>query len=172
MRSSTGSAGTSRPTGFKAPATESSVGAHAHASIPAALRLIGFGARRSWSPKRTARTDASRVGLACLDQCAGPTIVCAQAGNVNTGASIPRSTRAVTRARGAWLHVNGAFGLWAAAVPELRELVLGLEAADSWRPTDTSGSTCRTIPGCVCRPSGSASSGHEHGAWYLPRGIG
>ena len=67
------------------------------------------------------------------DERTGPTIVCAQAGNVSTGACDPLD--AIVRsahARGAWVHVDGAFGLWAAAVPELRSQVAGIETADSW----------------------------------------
>ena len=103
------------------------VGAHAHASIPAALRLIGFGA----STLMVAEADDQGRMLpesvsACLARCDGPAIVCAQAGNVNTGAFNPIDQLArLTRARGAWLHVDGAFGLWAAAVPELKALVSG-----------------------------------------------
>jgi glutamate/tyrosine decarboxylase-like PLP-dependent enzyme len=70
---------------------------------------------------------------ACLQRCPGATIVCAQAGNVHTGAFDPIDALvSVTRPHGAWLHVDGAFGLWAAAVPELRALVRGIESADSW----------------------------------------
>ncbi len=62
-----------------------------------------------------------------------PTIVCAQAGNVSTGASDPIGAIVkAAHARGAWVHVDGAFGLWAAAVPELRSQVAGIETADSW----------------------------------------
>jgi glutamate/tyrosine decarboxylase-like PLP-dependent enzyme len=64
---------------------------------------------------------------------AGPTIVCAQAGNVNTGAFDPFAEIAdAVRDRGAWLHIDGAFGLWAAASPALRQLVSGANRADSW----------------------------------------
>jgi glutamate/tyrosine decarboxylase-like PLP-dependent enzyme len=62
-----------------------------------------------------------------------PTLVCAQAGNVNTGAFDPfEEIVPACRERGAWLHVDGAFGLWAAASPRLRALVKGVEGADSW----------------------------------------
>jgi len=68
--------------------------------------------------------------LAAVD---GPAIVCAQAGNVNTGAIDPLAAiAAAARARGAWLHVDGAFGLWAAASPRLAHQVAGRELADSW----------------------------------------
>jgi glutamate/tyrosine decarboxylase-like PLP-dependent enzyme len=70
---------------------------------------------------------------AALGQGGGPTIVCAQAGEVNTGAFDPFGEIAdATAAHGAWLHVDGAFGLWAAATPRLRPLVRGVERADSW----------------------------------------
>jgi glutamate/tyrosine decarboxylase-like PLP-dependent enzyme len=74
--------------------------------------------------------EALRTTLAGLP---GPTIVAAQAGNVNTGAfdPLPEIVAAV-RAHGAWLHVDGAFGLWAAASPRLRDRVAGLELCDSW----------------------------------------
>src|SRR5207244_10067443 len=63
----------------------------------------------------------------------GPTIICAQAGEVNTGAFDPFEEIATAAAdHGAWLHVDGAFGLWAAASPSLRHLVRGAEHADSW----------------------------------------
>jgi glutamate/tyrosine decarboxylase-like PLP-dependent enzyme len=76
------------------------------------------------------RIDALEQTLAGLD---GPLIVCLQAGNVNTGASDPMAPAIVAaHARGAWVHVDGAFGLWAAAVPELRLQVAGVERADSW----------------------------------------
>jgi glutamate/tyrosine decarboxylase-like PLP-dependent enzyme len=63
----------------------------------------------------------------------GPLIVCAQAGNVNSGAFDPlRAIAGIARNHGGWLHVDGAFGLWAAAAPSLRHLVDGHELADSW----------------------------------------
>jgi glutamate/tyrosine decarboxylase-like PLP-dependent enzyme len=69
---------------------------------------------------------------AALANGSGPAIVCAQAGNVNTGAFDPLpEIAAAARARGAWLHVDGAFGLWAAASPELCHLVEGVTRADS-----------------------------------------
>jgi glutamate/tyrosine decarboxylase-like PLP-dependent enzyme len=68
-----------------------------------------------------------------LETSDGPAIVCAQAGEVNTGAFDPlEEIAALASRRGAWLHVDGAFGLWAAAAPERRHLVTGVERADSW----------------------------------------
>ena len=76
------------------------------------------------------RTDALAEALASYD---GPTIVCLQAGNVHSGSYDPMAEAiALAHAHGAWVHVDGAFGLWAAASPALRHLVAGVEAADSW----------------------------------------
>jgi glutamate/tyrosine decarboxylase-like PLP-dependent enzyme len=76
------------------------------------------------------RPDALRAALA---EHAGPTIVCAQAGEINTGAFDPFGPiTEACRAHGAWCHVDGAFGLWAAASPARRALLAGVERADSW----------------------------------------
>ena len=109
-------------------------GADAHASIRSATRLIGFGA------STIVRVDADAQGRmrpdhlqSVLNRVDGPVIVCAQAGNVNTGAFDPLSDiEPIVHAKRAWLHVDGAFGLWAAASPSLRHLVDGAAAADSW----------------------------------------
>jgi glutamate/tyrosine decarboxylase-like PLP-dependent enzyme len=109
-------------------------GAQAHATIYTALRLIGLG---SETAIRVAADDQGRMragelesALAALD---GPTIVCAQAGNVATGAFDPFEPIADACAEhGAWLHVDGAFGLWAAAAPSTRHLLEGVDRADSW----------------------------------------
>jgi glutamate/tyrosine decarboxylase-like PLP-dependent enzyme len=117
-----------------APAVTVITGEEAHASIFTALRMLGLG---SETARRVAvdgqgrmRADALAEALAETD---GPTIVCAQAGNVNTGACDPLTEiAAASRAHGAWLHVDGAFGLWAAATPRLEQLVAGSALADSW----------------------------------------
>ena len=115
-----------------------------------ALRLLGFGTdeivRVAADDQGRMRPDALRRGAA--PACDGPTIVCAQAGNVNTGAFDPIDAIADSaHAHGAWLHVDGAFGLWAAAVPELqRSRARASSAPTRGRPTRTSGSTCRTTP--------------------------
>ena len=68
-----------------------------------------------------------------LPQISGPTIVCLQAGNVNTGAFDPaEEIISVAHQAGAWVHVDGAFGLWAAAAPQRAHLVAGVAGADSW----------------------------------------
>ncbi len=111
------------------------VGEEAHVTILAALQMLGLGRARvhrvATDAQGRMRVDALREALAGID---GPTLVCAQAGNVNTGAFDPLAeiVAAVRELPNAWLHVDGAFGLWAAAVPELRDRVAGLAAADSW----------------------------------------
>lgn len=111
------------------------LGAGAHATVVQALRLLGFGARRAVRVAADGQgrmlPDALRTALADV---AGPVLVCAQAGHVNTGACDPFADIVpVVRAHGAaWLHVDGAFGLWAAASPTRRHLVAGAAGADSW----------------------------------------
>jgi glutamate/tyrosine decarboxylase-like PLP-dependent enzyme len=117
-----------------APTVTVLAGAEAHASIAAATRMLGLGAdtivRIPSDEQGRIRADAVAPLLASFE---GPRIVCAQAGNVNTGACDPfQAIAAVTRAHGAWLHVDGAFGLWAAASPAYRHLVNGVALADSW----------------------------------------
>jgi hypothetical protein len=92
------------------------VGEEAHVTVLRALRLLGL-PRRARGRRRRSGTDAGR-----------------RAGDSdNSGASDPfAEIVAITRARGAWVHVDGAFGLWAAASPELSQQVAGVETADSW----------------------------------------
>ena len=120
---------------YGAPVLDVVIGAEAHATIRTALQYLGLGRERV----RVLPTDGQgrmRVdGLAAvLAACRGPVLVCAQAGNVNTGAFDPFEAIAdLVRAReNAWLHVDGAFGLWAAASPRFAGLVAGVERADSW----------------------------------------
>jgi glutamate/tyrosine decarboxylase-like PLP-dependent enzyme len=117
-----------------APAVNVVVGAEAHVTILSSLSMLGLGSRRARAVAADGqgrlRPDELRRVLA---DCQGPTIVCAQAGNVNTGAFDPlEEIAAAAHERGAWLHVDGAFGLWAAASPERRGLLRGVERADSW----------------------------------------
>ena len=116
-----------------APTIRVVTGAERHVTIDRSVRLLGLGTASLVLVPSDAqgRMDADALREA-LDG-GGPTIVCAQAGNVNTGAFDPFAeiASACTEA-GAWLHVDGAFGLWAAASPGLRHLVTGVEQADSW----------------------------------------
>ena len=110
------------------------VGEEVHVSVVGALRLLGFGARQL---RRVAVDDQGRMRLDALSDAMraidGPTIVCAQAGNVNSGAFDPIGAIAdVAQQHGAWVHVDGAFGLWAAASGRYRHLTQGCDRADSW----------------------------------------
>jgi glutamate/tyrosine decarboxylase-like PLP-dependent enzyme len=110
------------------------VGAKRHVTIDRALRLLGVGSAQIAAVEADGqgrmRPNALRTALADGDR---PTIVCAQAGEVNTGSFDPLPEIAdAAEEVGAWLHVDGAFGLWAAASPSFRELVAGHDRADSW----------------------------------------
>ena len=110
------------------------VGAEGHVTVERAFRFLGFGSnqieRVPADEQGRMRPDALR---AALTGASGPIIVCAQAGNVNTGSFDPLEEIAdVAESVGAWLHVDGAFGLWAAVSPTLRHLVAGAARADSW----------------------------------------
>jgi glutamate/tyrosine decarboxylase-like PLP-dependent enzyme len=105
-----------------------------HVSVLAALRMLGLGARTAVRvpADEQGRMLADALGLA-LAEGEGPAIVCAQAGHVNSGAVDPLEPIADRCAEaGAWLHVDGAVGLWAAASPALAETMAGLARADSW----------------------------------------
>jgi len=106
-----------------------------HATVDRALRFLGLGTGAletvAVDARGALRADALRAALGNGD--GRPTIVVAQAGNVNTGAIDPLAdVCAAAREAGAWVHVDGAFGLWAAASPSRRTLVRGAELADSW----------------------------------------
>ncbi|NYE34997.1 glutamate/tyrosine decarboxylase-like PLP-dependent enzyme [Nocardioides cavernae] len=109
------------------------VGAERHDTIDLALRYLGLGA-----PEPVAADDQGRIEpaalAAALDAGDGrPTIVCLQAGNVHSGAFDPfEEAVAAAHDAGAWVHVDGAFGLFAGASPRRRHLVAGAEQADSW----------------------------------------
>jgi xanthine/CO dehydrogenase XdhC/CoxF family maturation factor/glutamate/tyrosine decarboxylase-like PLP-dependent enzyme len=111
------------------------VGEHVHASMVKALRLAGLGRGRA---HRIPADDQGRMDVAALRReladVSGSVLVCAQAGDVNSGAFDPLAEIAdIVRERpGTWLHVDGAFGLWAAASPSRRHLLAGHDRADSW----------------------------------------
>ena len=110
------------------------VGEERHVTIDRALRFLGFGSSnlQPVPADQQGRMRPDALG-AILAESSGPTIVCAQAGNVNTGAIDPlRDICDAAREVDAWVHVDGAFGMWAAATPSLRHLVEGIERADSW----------------------------------------
>jgi glutamate/tyrosine decarboxylase-like PLP-dependent enzyme len=108
------------------------VGAERHDTVDVALRYLGLGA-----PTPVPADDQGRIRLDALaDALAsgdGPTLVCLQAGNIHSGAFDPiAAATALAHDHGAWVHVDGAFGLWAAASPALRHLLDGYAEADSW----------------------------------------
>ncbi|HEX8409073.1 MAG TPA: aminotransferase class V-fold PLP-dependent enzyme [Thermoanaerobaculia bacterium] len=108
--------------------------AESHVTIDVSMRYLGFGTRAllrvETDGQGRMRPDRLRR---LLDNLSGPTIICAQAGNVNTGAIDPlREIAELAREHGAWLHVDGAFGLWARTSRELQHLADGIELCDSW----------------------------------------
>jgi glutamate/tyrosine decarboxylase-like PLP-dependent enzyme len=115
---------------FGAPPITVVVSEEAHASVFKALGLLGMGRDRV---VRVPVDAQGRMRAEALPQMNNRTILCLQAGNVNTGAFDPAvAIIPVARAAGAWVHVDGAFGLWAAASPEYRKWTKGYDLADSW----------------------------------------
>ena len=117
---------------FGAPPITVIVGAEGHATLLKALGVVGLGRARV---VRVPADSQGRMRADALPAIAGPTIVCLQAGNVNTGAFDPfREIIGHVRASGApgWVHVDGAFGLWARVAPARAHLADGVELADSW----------------------------------------
>lgn len=118
-----------------APAVRVLLGAERHATIDRSLRLIGLGTNcvELVETNEHGAIDVDSLAGVLASTPAAPTIVCLQAGNVNTGAFDDFAAAVdVCRRHGAWVHVDGAFGLWAAASDEYRHLVRGVEGADSW----------------------------------------
>jgi glutamate/tyrosine decarboxylase-like PLP-dependent enzyme len=115
---------------FGAPPIEVVVGAEVHASVQKALSLAGFGTKRVL----TVEADGQgRMRADKLPKLGERTIICLQAGNVNTGAFDPAAeVCARAKEQGAWVHVDGAFGLWANVSPKYRHLTAGFDQADSW----------------------------------------
>ncbi|MFQ5624488.1 MAG: pyridoxal phosphate-dependent decarboxylase family protein [Paracoccaceae bacterium] len=119
---------------FSAPEVQVVLGGEAHSSVYLTLRLLGFGAGRvhiaEADDQGRMRPDSLESALNGLD---GPTVVCLQAGNVNSGAFDPfNDLIPLARKKSAWVHVDGAFGLWARASRALDALTGGLDNADSW----------------------------------------
>ena len=115
-----------------APRVRVLVGEEGHGSVDLALRYLGLGAPERVAADDQGRMDAGALGDALAGE-DGPTIVCLQAGNVHSGAFDPFVPAvAAARRAGAWVHVDGAFGLWAAASPSLAALTAGVADADSW----------------------------------------
>ncbi|MEN3281700.1 MAG: hypothetical protein V7607_2840 [Solirubrobacteraceae bacterium] len=145
-----------------------------HMTLGRAVRLLGLGTdalvRVETDGEGRMRPDALRAALAGGD---GPTIVCAQAGEVNSGACDPFAEVCdAASERGAWVHVDGAFGLWAAAAPAHRHLVAGAGRADSWA---TDAHKWLNVPydaglAFVARPEAHRAA-FSGAAAYLPTGF-
>lgn len=118
---------------FGAPPVRVLIGADAHTTVVSALQYLGFG---QTSLVRVATDGAGAMRPEAFERAlpdGGPLIVVTQAGQINTGAFDPHERIVpLARARGAWVHVDGAFGLWARACPARAELARGVDAADSW----------------------------------------
>ena len=115
---------------FGAPALTVVLGEEAHATIYKVLSMLGLGRERVL---RVPADTQGRMRADCLPDISGPAVLCVQAGNVNSGAFDPAEQLiAWARQRGAWVHVDGAFGLWALASPQLAPRARAFVGADSW----------------------------------------
>jgi glutamate/tyrosine decarboxylase-like PLP-dependent enzyme len=114
---------------FGAPPITVVVGAEAHPTLIKSLGLLGLGRNRV---VRVPVDDQGRMRVDALPDVSGPTIICTQVGNVNTGACDDVAAIRERVGADAWLHVDGAFGLWARAAPSRAEVVRGIDLADSW----------------------------------------
>ena len=158
-----------------APEVHVVIGEEAHATILSALRMLGLGEARALRVAADAqgrmKPDALEAALAPLR---GPIMVAAQAGNVSTGAFDPLDEIvAITRAKNAWLHVDGAFGLWAATDPARRHLLKGVEKADSWAVDAHKWLNVPYDSGiAIVRDSTDLSAAITKSAAYLIRAVG
>ena len=115
---------------FGAPPITVYISEEAHPTLFKSLGLLGLGRTRV---ERIPVDGQGRMIADAIPSPNGPTIICTQAGNINTGAFDPVGEICERCGKsGAWVHVDGAFGLWAAASPELSHLTVGMEKADSW----------------------------------------
>ena len=156
---------------FGAPPIGVVVGEEVHISVLKALGLLGLGRTRV---TRVPTDPLGRIRADRLPPLDDRTIVCLQAGNVNTGACDPvRDICPVAHARGAWVHVDGAFGLWAAAAPARAHLVAGIAAADSWALDAHKWLNVPYDSGvALCRDSAAVRAAMATQAAYLLQGTG
>jgi glutamate/tyrosine decarboxylase-like PLP-dependent enzyme len=152
------------------------VGRFRHVTVDRALRLLGMGTSQLVVVPADSQGRMEPGGLrTALTELDGPTIVCAQAGEVNTGSFDPfPDIVEIVRKTDAWLHVDGAFGLWSAASPSRRHLVAGLADADSWAtdahkwlnvPYDSGLAFCARPPAHLASMTMKASYFEGQGAW-------
>ncbi len=154
---------------FGAPAVRVVLGEQAHASVFKALSILGFG---SDGIEKVPADGQGRMVVEKLPELDRQTIVITQAGNVNSGAFDPITAICErTRAAGAWVHVDGAFGLWGAASDRRRWLVEGIQAADSWaadaHKTLNAPYDCGVV---FCRRRETLTRAMQAGGAYLPTG--
>ena len=114
---------------FGAPPITVIIGDEAHPTLIKALGMLGLGRNRV---VRVPVDAQGRMRVDALPKISGPTIICTQVGNVNTGACDDVAAVRLRAGADAWIHVDGAFGLWARVAPTRAHLVAGLESADSW----------------------------------------
>lgn len=160
---------------FGAPPVTVLIGADAHATVYSGLKYLGLGTRRV----RIVESDSlGRIipdaFQRALDESPGPMIAVAQAGQINTGACDRFAAIApMARAAGAWLHVDGAFGLWAQAAPDRAHLTAGIDLADSWA---TDGHKWLQTPYdsgfAIVRDAAAHARAMAIAASYLPPAIG
>jgi glutamate/tyrosine decarboxylase-like PLP-dependent enzyme len=154
---------------FGAPPVRVLVGAERHDTVDRALRYLGLG-----DPIEVAVDDQGRIKVNALrdalESGGGPTIVCLQAGNLHSGAFDPfRTAIELAHKYHAWVHVDGAFGLWALASPTLRGALVGIELADSWA---TDAHKTLNVPydcgvGIVAHPSVIRSTFGVHASYLI-----
>jgi glutamate/tyrosine decarboxylase-like PLP-dependent enzyme len=157
---------------FGAPELTVVIGEYAHSTVVKALGLLGLGRNRV---HRVPADEQGRMRADCLPgHVTGPAVICAQAGEVNTGAFDPfPAISEWARQHEAWMHVDGAFGLWALTDPSRSHLTAGLTGADSWA---TDGHKWLNVPyDCgiaLVREPGDLRRSFTATAGYLPPGPG
>lgn len=160
-------------------------GEFCHGTVLSAIRMMGLGQKniriiKSDDQGRIISEDLHEV----CDNCNGPIIICAQAGNVNTGAFDPFSEISdIAKKYKAWLHIDGAFGLWARVSPKLEPLVIDIDKADSWTvdahkwlnvPYDSGiviirdKSAHRNLKTTRCSYAGPIDETHRDGSQWVP----
>ena len=155
---------------FNAPEIQVVVGEEVHVSILKALSLLGLGSERV---KRLPVDNQGRIKVDTFDFDSRPTIVCLQAGNVDSGSFDPMDKLIpLAKEKGAWVHVDGAFGLWAAASSKYHHLVKGVDMADSWSVDLHKWLNVPYDSGiAICRYPDLLSAAMSVNAAYLPPGT-
>ena len=155
---------------FGAPPITVVIGEEGHATLFKIIGLLGLGRERVVT---VPADDQGRLRADAIPALTGPAIVCAQAGNVNSGAFDPMA-EICARAHGddAWVHVDGAFGLWAAAAPAFAGLLDGVAEADSWAADAHKWLNVSYDSGiALVRDADSLWAAMSYGAAYLPTGA-